>query len=122
MDKQELDALNIKEGNGSSNEKKEDLKVLNLKEQKESKSYDNLEGTGVKSLRVISSILIVMGVVLFFVGLILSFNSSRYHPERDYMSMAFIYLAISCFLISPIYKVLATIGEAAKIFKDKNTK
>ncbi|MBR4920375.1 MAG: hypothetical protein IKZ62_03530 [Prevotella sp.] len=122
MDKQELDALNIKESNGSSNEKKEDLKVLNLKEQKESKSYDNLEGTGVKSLRVISSILIVMGVVLFFVGLILSFNSSRYHPERDYMSMAFIYLAISCFLISPIYKVLATIGEAAKIFKDKNTK
>ena len=24
-------------------------------------------------------------------------------------------------LISPIYRVLATIGEAAKIFKDKNT-
>lgn len=123
MENQELDALNLKKSEEQqSNNEKKDLNVLNLKEQKENKSYDNLEGTGVKPLRIISGILIVLGVILCLVGFIQIADASSYHPKRTYMGLACIYLAISCFIVSPIYKVLATIGEAAKIFKDKNTK
>lgn len=122
MEKQELDVLNLKTSEEMSNEKKEDLGVLNLKEQKENKSYNNLEGTGVKPLRVISGILIVIGVILCIVGIVQIADASSYHPERTYIGLACIYIAISCFVISPIYNVLATIGEAAKIYKDKNMK
>ena len=122
MEKQELDVLNLKTSEEMSNEKKEDLGVLNLKEQKENKSYNNLEGTGVKALRVISDILIVIGVILCIVGFVQIMDASSYHPERTYIGLTCLYLAISCFVASPIYKVLATIGEAAKIYKDKNTK
>jgi len=122
MEKQELEALNMKTSEEMANEKKGDLSVLNLKEQKENKSYDNLEGTGVKPLRVISGILIVIGVILCIVGIVQIADASSYHPERVYIGVACIYSAFACFVISPIYNVLATIGEAAKIYKDKNTK
>lgn len=122
MDNQELDALNLKKDEGQSSNEKKDLNVLNLKKQEETKSYDNLEGTGVKPLRVISGILIVLGVVLCIVGIVQIADGSSYHPERTYIGFTCIYLAVSCFLISPIYKVLATIGEAAKIYRDKNTR
>jgi len=120
MEKQELDALNLKENEEKSSEKREDLNVLNLKEQKENKSYDNLEGTGVKPLRVISGILIVIGAILCISGFFLIGSAKSYEPEKTYIGIACFYIAISCFVISPIYKVLATIGEAAKIYKDKN--
>ena len=121
MENQELEALNLKKTEEQSSNKRNDLGILNLKEQKETKSYDNLEGTGVKPLRVISGILIVLGVILCIFGIIQIADASSYHPERTYIGLACFYVAISCFIISPIYKVLATIGEAAKIFKDKNT-
>lgn len=120
MDKQELDSLHLKKNEEQSSSKKKDLDVLNLKEQKEPKSYDNLEGTGVKSLRIISGILIVLGVILCIIGIIQLADASSYHPERAYIGYTCFYLAISCFVVSPIYKVLATIGEAAKMFIDKN--
>lgn len=121
MENQDLDALNLEKTEEQSSSEKKDLGVLNLKEQKETKSYNNLEGTGVRSLRVISGILIVLGVILCIVGLIQISEASSYRPERTYIGLTCLYLAISCFVISPIYRVLATIGEAAKIFKDKNT-
>lgn len=122
MESQELDALNLKKNEEQSSIPKKDLGVLNLKEQKENKSYNNLEGTGVKPLRVISVILIVIGVILCIVGFVQIMDASSYHPERTYIGLTCFYLAISCFVASPIYKVLAIIGEAAKIYKDKNTK
>lgn len=122
MENQELDALNLKKNEEQPSEPKKDLGVLNLKEQKETKTYDNLDGTGVKPLRVISGILIVIGVILCIVGFVLIANARSYEPEKTYIGIVCFYIAISCFLISPIYNVLATIGEAAKIFKDKNTK
>lgn len=97
-----------------------DLSVLNLKEQKNNNDYKNLEGTGVKALRVISAILIILGVLLCIVGIVQIAESSSYHPERTYAGLICFYIAISCFVISPLYRVLATIGEAAKIYKDKN--
>ena len=121
MEKQGLDVLNLKNSEEMSNNKKDDLNVLNLKEQKENKSYVNLNGTGVKPLRVISAILIILGVILCFVGIVQIADASSYHPERTYIGLVCIYIAISCFVVSPIYVVLATIGEAAKIYKDKNT-
>ena len=121
MDTQDLNALNLKKAEEQASNEKKDLGVLNLKEQKETKSYDNLEGTGVKSLRVISGILIVLGVIFCFVGIVLIADAGSYHPERTYIGLVFIYIAISCFVVSPLYRVLATIGEAAKIFIDKNT-
>lgn len=121
MDTQDLNALNLNKAEEQASNEKKDLGVLNLKEQKEIKSYDNLEGTGVKSLRVISGILIVLGVILCFVGIVQIADASSYHPERTYVGFVCIYMAISCFVVSPLYRVLATIGEAAKIFKDKNT-
>ena len=122
MNNQELDVLNLKKNEEKSSNEKKDSDVLNLKEQKENKSYENLEGTGVKTLRVISAILFVLGVIICFIGIIQIADASSSHPERTYIGLAFIYIAISCFVVSPIYKVLATIGEAAKIYKDKNTK
>lgn len=121
MDTQDLGVLNLKKDEEQTSETKKDLGVLNLKEQKENKSYGNLSGTGVKPLRVISTILIVLGVILCLVGIVQIADASSYHPERTYIGLACIYVAISCFVASPIYLVLATIGEAAKIFKDKNT-
>lgn len=122
MENQGLDALNLKNNEEKSSNVKSDLNVLNLKDQKENKSYDNLEGTGVKPLRVIAGILIALGVILSFVGIVQIVDASSYHPERTYLGLGCIYIAISCFVISPLYKVLATIGEAAKIYKDKNSK
>ena len=122
METQELDALKLKTNEDQSSNETKDLDVLNLKEQKENKSYNNLEGTGVKTLRVISGILIIIGVILCIAGFIQIGDSNSYHPERTYIGLAYIYIAISCFVVSPIYKVLATIGEAAKIYKDKNMK
>lgn len=119
---QELDSLKlIKNEEQQSSINKNDLDALKLKEQKENNSYDSLEGTGVKPLRIISGILIVLGIILCITGIVLISNK-RYHPERIFIGLTCIYFAISCFLVSPIYKVLATIGEAAKIYKDKNTK
>lgn len=114
---QKFDALDLKNNEGNKDEKK-DLNVLNLKEQEENRSYDKLEGTGVKPLRVISGILIVLGVILCIVGIVQIADASSYHPERTYIGFTCIYLAVSCFVISPIYKVLATIGEAAKMYSD----
>ena len=122
MENKELDALNLKSNEGKTNEENNDLKVLNLKKQEETKSYDSLEGTGVKAMRIISNILIALGCILLFVGIVQIADSSSYHPERQYIGLVCIYGAISCFVTSPLYKVLATIGEAAKIFKDKNIK
>ena len=122
MENQKLDALNLKKDEGQSNNEKKDLNVLNLKKQEETKSYDNLEGTGVKPLRVISAILIVLGVILCIVGIVQITNGSSYHPERTYLGIVCFYIAISCFIFSPVFKVLATIGEAAKIYSDKNKK
>lgn len=116
---QKFDGLDLA-NNEERKDGKKDLNVLNLKEQEEAKSYDKLEGTGVKSLRAISGILIVLGVILSIVGIVKIADDSSYHPERAYIGFTCIYLAVSCFVISPIYKVLATIGEAAKIYKDKN--
>lgn len=122
MENHELDSLNLKKSEEQSSVEKNDLSVLNLKKQKEEpKIYNNLDGTGVTSLRFISSIMIVTGVILCFVGIILIADAKSYEPEKRYMGFACIYIAISCFVVSPIYKVLAIIGEAAKIFKDKNT-
>lgn len=121
MENQDLDALNLKKAEEQSSNEKRDLDVFNLKEPKVIKSYGNLEGTGVKSLRVISGILIALGVILCIVGLFQIEDAKSYHPEITYIGLVCIYIAISCFVASPIYKVLATIGEAAKIYKDKNT-
>lgn len=121
METQDLDVLKLRMNEEKSSNEKKDLDVLNLKEQKENKSYNNLEGTGVESLRLISRILIVLGVTLLVVGFIQLGNATSYHPEKTYIGFVCIYIAISCFVVSPIYKVLATIGEAAKIYKDKNT-
>ena len=98
----------------------QDLDVLNLKKQEENKSYDKLDGTGVKPLRVISNILIALGVFLLFGGIMEGLDANRYHPEKEFFSFILVYTAIVCFIISPLFKVLATIGEAAKIYKDKN--
>lgn len=105
----------------------QELNVLNLKteEGQLSKKKDNnvdLWGTGVKSLRVISTILIFIGIILCFVGLVQLSETSSYHPERGYIGVLCISSAISCFIMSPVFKVLATIGEAAKIYKDNNSK
>lgn len=121
MVNQEFDALDLKK-NEEGKDGKKDLNVLNLKEQEETKSYDKLEGTGVNALRTISGILIALGVILCIAGIVQIADSSSYHPERAYIGFTCIYLAVSCFVISPIYKVLATIGEAAKIYSDKNKK
>jgi hypothetical protein len=121
MVEQKFDALDINKNEESLKDGKKDLNVLNLKEQKQTKSYDKLEGTGVNALRTISGILIVLGVILSIAGIIQIADGSSYHPERTYMGMACFYIAVSCFVLSPVFKVLATIGEAAKIYKDKNT-
>lgn len=120
MENQALDALNLKKNGEQNIEEKKDLSVLNLKEQKDNKSYNNLEGTGVKPLRVIAGILIAMGIIFCIVAFIEIADSSSYHSEKLYIGFVCIYVAISCFVVSPIYLVLATIGEAAKIYKDKN--
>ena len=120
MVNQKFDSLEL-DKNEEGKDGKKDLNVLNLKEQEETKSYDKLEGTGVNALRTISGILIALGVILCIAGIVQIADSSSYHPERAYIGFTCIYLAISCFVISPIYKVLATIGEAAKIYKDNNT-
>ena len=122
MEIQDLDILNLQKDEKKTSEENKDLNVLNLKKQEETMSYNNLEGTGVKPMRIISYILIALGFIYIFVGIILIANSSSYHYEREYLGYAFICASISCFLISPIYKVLATIGEAAQIYKDKNIK
>lgn len=122
MENQKLDALNLKKDEGQSNNEKKDLNVLNLKEQEETKSYDKLEGTGVNALRTISGILIVLGVILCIAGVVQIADASSYHPERTYLGIVCFYIAISCFIFSPVFKVLATIGEAAKIYSDKNKK
>lgn len=122
MENQKLDALNLKKDEGQSNNEKKDLNVLNLKEQEETKSYDKLEGTGVNALRTISGILIVLGVILCIAGVFQIADASSYHPERTYLGIVCFYIAISCFIFSPVFKVLATIGEAAKIYSDKNKK
>lgn len=121
MENQELKDLNLKNTEeivGKSN----DLGVLNLKEPEKSEGYENLSGTGVKPLRVISTLLIVLGVILCIAGIAQIADSSSYHPEREYIGTICISAAITCFVTSPIYLVMATIGEAAKIYKDKNTK
>lgn len=120
METQDLDVLNLKKDVEQSSDTKKDLGILNLKEQKENESYGNLNGTGVTPLRIISFILIALGVVLCFGGIVLIASASDYHPEKGYIGLVCIYIAISCFVVSPIYLVLATIGEAAKIYKDKN--
>lgn len=111
---QEFDTLDLKKNEESLKDEKKDLNVLNLKEQEQTKGYDKLEGTGVNALRTISGILIIAGIVQIA-------DASSYHPERTYMGMMCFYIAVSCFVLSPVFKVLPTIGEAAKIYKDKNT-
>ncbi len=123
MENNELNVLNINNNNEElKNEKKKDLDVLNLNKQDKNVNYGNLEGTGVNILRMFSTILIVFGVILCLVGIIQFSDSSSYHPEKMYIGILCISGALSCFVISPIYKVLAIIGEAAKIYKDKHTK
>ena len=122
MEKQELDVLNLKKQEGKSNEEKRDIDVLNLKKQEEFTGNGNLAGTGIKALRVISTIMIILGVILFFFGFIEIADESSLHPEKMYIGWICITGAISCFVAAPVYKVLATIGEAAKLYRDKNTK
>lgn len=122
MVNQEFDALDLKKNEESLKDGKKDLNVLNLKEQEQTKSYDKLEGTGVNALRTISGILIVLGVILSIAGIVQIADGSSYHPEKMYMGMVCFYIAVSCFVLSPVFKVLATIGEAAKIYSDKNKK
>lgn len=118
---QEFDALDLNKNEESLKDGKKDLNVLNLKEQEQTKGYDKLEGTGVNALRTISGILIVLGVILSIAGIVQIADGSSYHPEKMYMGMVCFYIAVSCFVLSPVFKVFATIGEAAKIYKDKNT-
>ena len=122
MVNQEFDALDLKKNEESLKDGKKDLNVLNLKEQEQTKSYDKLEGTGVNALRTISGILIVLGVILSIAGIVQIADGSSYHPEKMYMGMVCFYVAVSCFVLSPVFKVLATIGEAAEIYSDKNKK
>ena len=61
-------------------------------------------------------------MILGIAGIVQIADASSYHPERMYMGMVCFYIAISCFVLSPVFKVLATIGEAAKIYSDKNKK
>lgn len=121
MENNELNVLNINNSEELKNEKKKDLDVLNLNEQEKSVSCGNLEGTGVKSLRIISVIIIVLGIILGIIGIAQLAHASSYHPEREYIGTLCILGALSCFFTSPVYKVLAIIGEAAKIYKDKHT-
>ncbi len=121
MENNELEVLNINQKEESLNEMKKDLDVLNLNGQEESVSYGNLEGTGVKSLRMFSVILIVFGALLCLVGIIQIADSNSHHPEEMYNGILCVSGALACFVISPVYKVLAIIGEAAKIYKDKHT-
>ena len=121
MENNDLDILNINNAE-SPNESKNDMDVLDLNEQEENASYENLEGTGVKALRIFSTILIVLGIILCLVGIYQLANTNSYHPEREYIGTLCILGAFSCFITSPVYKVLAIMGEAAKIYKDKNAK
>lgn len=120
MEQNELEILNINKNEEHTKEKEKDLDVLNLNEQDRTVSYGKLEGTGVKTLRIFSAILIVLGVILFLVGIFQIADSNSYHPERMNIGLLCISGALTFFVISPIYKVLAIIGEAAKIYKDKN--
>ena len=122
MVNQKFDSLDLEKNEESLKDGKKDLNVLNLKEQEQTNGYDKLEGTGVNALRTISGILIVLGVILSIVGIVQIADASSYHPERMYMGMVCFYVAVSCFVLSPVFKVLATIGEAAKIYSDKNKK
>lgn len=122
MVNQKFDSLDLEKNEESLKDGKKDLNVLNLKEQEQTNGYDKLEGTGVNALRTISGILIVLGVILSIVGIVQIADASSYHPERMYMGMVCFYVAVSCFVLSPVFKVLATIGEAAKIYSDRNKK
>jgi hypothetical protein len=122
MVNQKFDSLDLEKNEESLKDGKKDLNVLNLKEQEQTKSYDKLDGTGVNALRTISGILIVLGVIMSIAGIVQIANEISYHPERMYMGMVCFYIAVSCFVLSPVFKVLATIGEAAKIYLDKNKK
>lgn len=119
MEINELDALNLKKED-KKNEVEKDLSVLNLKKQERPEKYSKLEGTGVESLRLLSTIVIILGLVLCIIGIVQILDSSHYHSERLYIGIFCISAALSCFIYSPIFKVLATIGEAAKIYRDKN--
>ena len=121
MENKELDVLNLKKEEKKS-EVEQDLAILNLKKQEKSEKYDKLEGTGVESLRLLSTILIILGIVLCIIGIVQIADSNSYHPERAYIGSLCISAALSCFVFSPVLKVLATIGEAAKIYRDKNVK
>ena len=121
MENKELDSLNVI-NEEKKNELEQDLAVLNLKKEEKSEKYGKLEGTGVKSLRLLSTIVIILGIVLCIIGIVQIADSSSYHPERGYIGVLCISAALSCFISSPVFKVLATIGEAAKIYRDKNVK
>ena len=121
MEDKELDALNLKKED-KKNEVEQDLAILNLKKQERLENYGELEGTGVESLRLLSTIVIILGIVLCIIGIAQIVDSSSYHPERGYIGILCISAALSCFISSPVLKVLATIGEAAKIYRDKNIK
>ena len=122
MVNQKFDSLDLEKNEESLKDGRKDLNVLNLKEQEQTKGYDKLEGTGVNALRTISGILIVLGVILSIAGIVQIADGSSYHPEKMYMGMVCFYVAVSCFVLSPVFKVLATIGEAAEIYSDKNKK
>ena len=98
-----------------------DLGVLNLKQENNSKPYDKLDGTGVKTLRTIATIIVVLGVLLIPVAFLTMADASDYHPERMFYGIFELSSAIVCFVLSPVCRCLATIGEAAKIYKDKNS-
>ena len=120
MENENLEALNSKTSEELGMKRNNELDVLNLKKEDKSNKEIDLDGTGVKPLRFLAVILVVIGAVIFFAGIVNLIDSSSYHSERLYTGIICIYVAVSCFIISPILNVLATIGEAAKIYKEKN--
>ena len=98
----------------------QDLSVLNLKQENDS-VHNKLYGTGVNPLRALAIILILLGCFLGLWGIIQIGDSNSYHPERMTYGIICISGAISCFVFSPFCRAIATIAEAAKIYKDKNS-
>ena len=120
MENKNLEALNSKISEELGIKQNNELDVLKLKKKIRSNKEIDLDGTGVKPLRLFAVILLVIGAVILLAGIINFIDSSSYRSERQYGGIICIYVAVSCFILSPILNVLATIGEAAKIYKEKN--
>lgn len=120
MENKNLETLNSKISKELGIKQNNELDVLNLKKKDKSNKEIDFGGTGVKPLRFFAVLILVIGAVIFLAGIINLMDSSRYNSEKLYGGIICIYVAVSFFILSPILNVLATIGEAAKIYKDKN--